>query len=278
MELTDRLVDLLTASAVTELDGGHQARVFQVIDNSGTRRIAKVLDASLVERSDVEMRVGVVAELADLDPRVCRPLAIGSRLVADVALDEDHAGLITCYEYADGTAPNVAEPTDVARMGRALAELHISMRHLPPTSLPPVAPLWTAGSGARRPEQLLHGDFNAGNLRQLDGAVRIFDFDDCGYGPPSFDVSNALYMVLFDAFVNRYAEAYPLFKEAFVGGYCEAAGHDLDDTELNEFVDVRIAVLEHWLDDLPSAPIGIRTATPAWHAFLRSFIDARRSL
>ena len=61
MELTDRLVALLTASAVKELTGGYQARVFQVIDRSGNRRIAKVLDASLVERSDVEMRVNVVA-------------------------------------------------------------------------------------------------------------------------------------------------------------------------------------------------------------------------
>lgn len=91
-------------------------------------------------------------------------------------------------------------------------------------------------------------------------------------------MANALYMVLFDAFVGRDPVAYPMFKEAFVGGYCKTAGHDLDDIELNEFVDVRIAVLEHWLDDLSSAPIGIRTATPAWHAFLRSFIDARRGL
>lgn len=238
-----------------------------------------MLDASLVERGDVEMRVGVVAALADIDSRVCRPLAIGSRLVADVALDEDHAGLLTCFEYAEGAAPNVAEPTDVARMGRALAELHISMSRLPPTPLPPVAPLRTAYPRARGPEHLLHGDFNAGNLRQLDGAVRIFDFDDCGYGPLSFDVANALYMVLFDAFVGWQSEhLYPLFKEAFVGGYCETTGHDLDDTELNEFVAVRIAVLERWLDDLSSAPIGIRTATPAWHTFLRSFVDAQRSL
>lgn len=278
MELSERLVDLLNASAVEELTGGYQARVFQVIDRGGNRRIAKVLDASLVERIDVEMRVDVVAALADLDPRVCRPLAIGSRLVADVAIDEAHAGLITCFEYAEGTAPDLADPNDVARMGQALAELHISMSRLQPTPLPPVAPLRTADRDERRPEQLLHGDFNSGNLRQSDGAIRIFDFDDCGYGPPSFDVANTLYMVLFDAFVDRDPKAYPLFKEAFVDGYRETADHDLDDIELNEFVDARIAILEHWLDDLTSAPIGIRTATPAWHAVLRSFIDARRGL
>ena len=276
MELSERLVDLLAASSVEELTGGYQARVFQVIDRGGNRRIAKVLDASLVERVDVEMRVDVVAALADLDPRVCRPLPIGSFLVADVAIDEDHAGLITCYEYADGTAPDLADPTDVARMGQALAQLHISMKRLPPTLLPPVSALRTAACGARRSEQLLHGDFNAGNLRVLNGAVRIFDFDDCGYGPPSFDVANALYMVLFDTYVDSRPEAYPPFKEAFIGGYCEAVGHELGDTDLNEFIDVRVAVLGHWLDDLSSAPIGIRNATPAWHALLRSFIDARR--
>lgn len=278
MDFSERLADLREASVVEELTGGYQARVFQVIDRGGNRTIAKVQDASLVERTDIEIRVEVVAALADLDPHVCRPLEIGSHLVADVAIDDDHAGLVTCYEYADGTAPDLADPSDVAQMGQALAELHISMSRLLPTPLPPVAPLRAAGRSSRKPDQLLHGDFNSGNLRQLDGAIKIFDFDDCGYGPPSFDVANTLYMVLFDTHVNRNPEAYPPFKEAFVGGYCETAGHDLDDIELNEFVDVRITVLEHWLDDLPSAPIGIQTATPTWHAFLRSFIDTRRDL
>lgn len=278
MELSERLVDLLTAATVQELAGGYQARVFEVTDRTGNRRIAKVLDASSVERIDVEMRVDVVAALADVDSRVCRPIPIGSRLVADVAIDEHHTGLVTSYQYADGTAPDLTDPTDVTRMGQALADLHISMSRLQPTPLPPVAALRTVNRGAPTPVQLLHGDFSSANLRQVDGVIKIFDFDDCGYGPPAFDVANALYMVQFDTFLDHNPEAYSLFKNAFLEGYCATARRGLDDAELNQFIDVRTAALEHWLDDLSSAPVGIRTATPARHALLRSFLDTRHGL
>lgn len=275
MELPERLVDLLAASTVEELTGGHQARVFQLTDHGGNRTIAKVLDAASVERNDVVTRVEIVAALADLDPQVCRPIAIDSRLVTEIAIDVNHTGLITRYEYADGRPPDLADPHDAARMGRALAELHLSMSQLPPTPLPAVAARRMINRDASGPEQLLHGDFNSANVRQLDGVIKIFDFDDCGYGPVAFDVANALYLVLFDTFVNHNPEAYPLFKDAFVGGYCTTSGHDLDDLELNHFVDARIAALERWLNDLHAAPIGIRTATQTWNAVLRLFVDAQ---
>ena len=160
-------------------------------------------------------------------------------------------------------------------MGTTLAELHSSMRQLPPTPLPLVAALRTTSpDGMPDPggHQLVHGDFNAGNLRVTGGVVRIFDLDDCGYGPPTFDVANALYMVLFDAFIQGAVEVYETFRRSFLAGYVDASGSSLPEEYLDQFIDLRVNALRGWLDDLDNAPIGIRTASRSWHATLRSFV------
>jgi Ser/Thr protein kinase RdoA (MazF antagonist) len=184
--------------------------------------------------------------------------------------------LVVCYEHAEGTAPEPSRAADAAVMGRTLAQLHRSMARLPPTGLPVVSALRSVSIDTAEPLQVLHGDFNSTNLRQHDGVVRVFDLDDCGYGPPVFDVANASYMVLFDATVHDTPDVYRAFRARFVSAYCDAAGHTVDDGLVDHYVDLRFAALSGWLDDLDSAPVGIRTASPAWRATLRSVVAAYR--
>jgi len=125
-------------------------------------------------------------------------------------------------------------------------------------------------------DELLHGDFSAANLRVMNGVARIFDLDDCGYGPPAFDVANSLYMVLFDASVHEEMKTYQAFERSFVDGYVSASGPHLAEGSVDRFVDLRVRALASWLDDLDGAPIGIRTASPAWRATLRSFVSGYR--
>ena len=103
--------------------------------------------------------------------------------------------------------------------------------------------------------------------------MRVFDFEDCGYGPPSFEIANTLYMVLFSATVDGEVETYPRFEDALLSGYASGAVGDIDRSAVDRFIDLRVRALVSWLDDLSTAPVGIRNASPAWHGTLRAFVD-----
>ena len=104
-------------------------------------------------------------------------------------------------------------------MGETLAGLHRLLARITPRGIPEVAALRAVRSDVNEEFQLLHGDFNSGNLRRTGPMVRVFDFDDCGYGPRSFEIANALYMVLFDATIEADIERYRTFENAFLNGY-----------------------------------------------------------
>jgi Ser/Thr protein kinase RdoA (MazF antagonist) len=137
--------------------------------------------------------------------------------------------------------------------------------------IPQVAALRTLSLNVDDEFQLLHGDFNSGNLRRDGSVLRVFDFEDCGYGPRSFEIANALYMVLFSSTIANEIPRYRIFEDAFVSGYGTHDGQDVDRRAVDRYIDLRVDALAGWLDDLPTAPIGIRTATPQWHQTLRSF-------
>lgn len=279
MDLAERLVAVLGVAEVEELDGGHQSRVFRVIGRTGLVTVAKVLDASMVDRGELDVRLAVTDALADLHPRVCRPLLTDGRRVTELTSADGGQRYIVCYEFALGTEPDPARAVDAGSMGAALSELHGSMSQIPATLLPVVDALRSVavvGAPELGAHQLLHGDFNASNLRQADGAMKIFDLDDCGYGPPAFDVANALYMVLFDSVTRGTAETYETFRRSFVAGYVSGSGPLLPETSLDHLLDLRVRALALWLDDLDRAPIGIRTASRAWQATLRSFVASYR--
>ena len=99
---------------------------------------------------------------------MCRPLLIDGQRVTELTLADGRAHYAVCFEFAEGTEPDPASAADAGRMGAALARLHLSMSHLPATPLPPVKALRTLSAAdvpATGAHQLLHGDFNASNLR-----------------------------------------------------------------------------------------------------------------
>ena len=268
---------LLGATGVEELGGGYQSRAFRVVLRDGSTAVAKVFDATSVDRAELDARLDVLVALADLDPRVCRPLAVDGEVVAVTGAGRAY---VVCFEHADGRPPDPADPADAARMGTELATLHRSMRRVPSTRLPLVATLRGASAetlslgGAI---QLLHGDFHAGNLRLGPAGLRIFDLDDCGHGPPAFDVANALYMVRFDSIVEGTPAVYESFERSFVTAYARTRGEPFPSAVLTHFIDRRVAALAGWIDDLASAPVGIRAASPEWLATLRAFVETYRS-
>lgn len=275
VDLTRRLAKLVGTTGVREIPGGHQSQVFEVV-RSGQRMVVKVQDASTLDRATLQTRVETVAELATIDPRVCGPVMLDGSLVTTLNGDNGWVRLVTCYQYANGAAPDAASPADAALMGSALAQLHQSMRRLEPKALPLVAALDAVQHEWNGPMQLLHGDFNAANLHRAGGEVRMFDFDDCGYGPVAFDVANALYMVLFDDMTGRQPSVYPSFQEAFLSGYSNDTGEALDPHEVSGFIDLRVTALQSWLSNPATAPVGIRNSPPAWHETLQAFVRRYR--
>jgi Ser/Thr protein kinase RdoA (MazF antagonist) len=59
---------------------------------------------------------------------------------------------------------------------------------------------------------IIHADLVRENVLIHDGAVRIIDFDDCGYGWHMYDLAVALYQ-------NREEAIYPLIEVALLDGY-----------------------------------------------------------
>jgi Ser/Thr protein kinase RdoA (MazF antagonist) len=275
--LRERVQQVAGAVDATAVAGGFQSHVFELAFADGRHAVAKVLDASLIAAAEVLCRVELVAELAASDPRVCAPLSINGRLVNEVVGDGGADALLICFEFADGVAPDERDPSDAELMGSTLAGLHQSLARLAPRSLPRVAALRSNSLDAADDMQLLHGDFNSANLRCNGSAVKVFDFEDCGYGPRLFDLANALYMVLFSATVEDDIDRYRAFAPAFTSGYARGWGGPIDRLQVSRYIDLRVGALAGWVSDLNTAPIGIRTATPQWHATLRSFVTQYES-
>lgn len=272
MGLARSVLELTGAATARELAEGHQSRVFELVFLDGHRLVAKVLDVSVGDMDVVAARVDAVAELADLDPRVCRPVPIGGGLVNVIADDVDRPAVLLCSEFAEGVAFDVASPGDPELMGVTLAGLHRSLARIAGRGIPEVAALRAVRSDVDGEFQLLHGDFNSGNLRRDGSMVRVFDFEDCGRGPRSFEIADALYMVMFPATIEAELERFRTFQDAFLSGYESEDGRPVDRRTVDHYVDLRVRALERWLDDLSTAPIGIRSATPHWHETLRSFV------
>jgi len=255
-----------------ELPGGHQSRVFAA-EHNGDAVVVKLTDGRLAHEA-FHRRLEMTAELAEVDNSVVGPVALDSGIVA--RLD---GWLAVVYGFASGRAPNIGDEDDVRRMASTLASLHRSLARLGSVDLPAVATLAGAALPVDRDgfsrRQLLHGDFSDANLLFSDRRVWIFDFDDCGYGPVEFEVGNTLYMVLFDAAMSSEMERYERFRQWFVDEYRSASGRIVLDELLDKSIKLRVEALERWVDRPETAPIGIRTATPAWRQSLRDFVRSQ---
>lgn len=64
---------------------------------------------------------------------------------------------------------------------------------------------------------IIHADLVRENVLVHEGAIRIIDFDDCGYGWHMYDLAVALYQ-------NRQEPLYPLIEAALLDGYRQLRG------------------------------------------------------
>jgi Ser/Thr protein kinase RdoA (MazF antagonist) len=222
------------------------------------------------------------------------PVGAGGRAVFAPVDGERRRRLVTvAYDFAEGEAPENDRPEVASRMGRSLAELHRAMAALPTYPLPGLAafpPLeriekvaedlgvpvhWLADALPEHqagPPQLLHGDFSSKNMRVTGAGWRIFDFDDCGYGPVELDLANSVYFVLFDATLRHDLDRYHRFRASFVEGYHAATGWAPTDGRIDALLTRRVLTLASWLADPTTAPSGIRTASAEWLATLHDFV------
>ncbi len=257
-----------------ELHGGHQSRIFAA-SCDGDRVVVKLTDSRLVDQT-FQRRVEVTSLLAEIDNSVVGPLATTAGVIVELG-----TWLAVVYPFVVGKTPDVCEEAHVRRMATTMASLHRSLQQLDPVDLPTVAaragtePSPNAAGFGRR--QLLHGDFSSANLLFSERQVRVFDFDDCGYGPIEFEVGNTLYMVLLDAALSSEMERYERFRAWFVDEYRSASGNNVPDELVDESIGLRVQALSRWIDQPESAPIGIRTATPAWRDSLRAFVHSQTS-
>ena len=268
------LSSFLGTHALSQLHGGYQSLVYEAVADDGNLCVAKLRNIADTDRGTLATRMEMVADLAAVDPRICSPLVKNGSYVLDVDV-HGTTKLGTLFEYAEGEIPDDANSTDARLMGAELSKLHSSLRSLPDYELPLVPTLAAAGfKPGQAPLQLIHGDFSSQNLRKAGGSVRIFDFDDCGYGTREFDVASSLYMVLFDAIVKGRDNLYQTFEKAFIDGYiADSTETPLDLDALPTFIDRRVGVLHKWLAEPRMAPTGIRTATPQGRYTLEQFVE-----
>lgn len=255
-----------------EMHAGHQSRVFRATLD-GNPIVVKLSDRRLVDDSFFR-RIDLLASLTGLSASVVAPVPLGSELVN--RLDD---WLVVAYPYLAGKTPDVTVQRDVSELASTLAELHHVLAQHATVELPTLAALRidggpTLGSGFG-PAQLLHGDFSSANALRVNGQVRVFDFDDCGYGPVEFEVGNTLYMVLFDAWMMSNLGKYERFRAWFADSYRAESGRPVTDAALNTAIQIRVSALDCWLTDPVVAPIAIRTSTPKWRDLLRAFVNAQ---
>ncbi len=270
--------------------GGRQSLAVYAAQVDGRHVVVKLLESAVVDRDDLAVRVEVLSRLGAISDMVCTPVPIDGHLISQIAADGVDAVHAVAYQFADGVAPDVDQPDDAWQMGRVLAELHAAMAELRPCGLPGLAAFpppteletvaadlgvptaWLRDEGSR-PQQLLHGDFSSTNLRVANATWRIFDFDDCGYGPVELELANSLYFVLFDAMTGRRRDHYRRFRERLLGGYQDGAGTAPPGAALDALITRRILALAAWLADAATAPPGIRNASDHWHKTLGTFVQ-----
>jgi Ser/Thr protein kinase RdoA (MazF antagonist) len=256
---------------VTELGGGWQSRVFAGEGTTGSLAI-KFTQAHLADVRVMEQRAALVTGLARLDASVVAPVPVCGSLVHSF-----REWLVTATSFIDGDRLEESNTAHSELLGESLAGLHRSMREAPAVDMPRVAALSSdAGHWGRSAEsdQLLHGDFNASNLVLTDAGIRIFDFDDCGYGPIEFDVANAIYMVGFDLWVTEGSMAtLGAFRSAFLAGYSRSSDRTFEDAIIDSLLDSRVMALRRWAANPSAAPMGIRNAPAEWIETLERFVQ-----
>lgn len=257
---------------IDELPDGKQSRVVRALID-GSEAAVKLTSSHLADGNLLTSRMQAVERLGNVHREVVAPIRIGGALVQPIG-----EWFMTATAFITGHELDAGNPRDAKLLGQQLARLHDALAGLDPLEIPPIAALdTTERSQERSGWQLLHGDFSTKNVIATSTMLRVFDFDDCGYGPVEYDVANSLYMELFDSDVNDRPDSYQAFRPAFLDGYGNGSGRPVDMAAIDEMMTARIEALGRWLDDLSTAPIGIRTSSAAWLETLASFVQRNQT-
>ena len=234
----------------------------------GRRTAVKLTDSRFADRSVVASRQIAIESLANRHPNVVPPIRFDGALVQPIG-----SWLMTATPFIEGEQLDESAAGDAELLGRSLALLHEPLRQLDAFEIPPIAALVSTGRAAERScWQLLHGDFSCQNVIVEPTMLRVFDFDDCGYGPIEYDIANSIYMVLFDSDVTNQPDLYETFRPALLEGYANGSGRRINEVAVDEMIGIRIEALGRWLDDLSGAPIGIRSSSLEWLETLAAFV------
>lgn len=222
MQLTEadleRISQSFGLSELTSLDGYENA-VYRA--DRPAPHVIRITHTSRRSVSQIEAEMAFLHRLETAGVAVAAPVEAGDgRLV--VAHDAENSGPVTAVamRFAPGghRPPDAWKHADIRRYGELLGQLHAvsaTMSREPRLDRPDwdsiIMPVVdedlsgshpeiraaieevlaaTAAHPAGGTDQLVHEDAHLGNLFITDdGHITLFDFDDCGYGTPTFDLA-----------------------------------------------------------------------------------------
>lgn len=235
------------AEIESELDWIDALRESGVVDTARTvpaadgRRVAQVATADLGERNVVlfEWLSGITPEPdeQDLRPGFVTLGAVSAHMHGHARGWRAPAGFTRFsweYETTLGAAGHWGRWQDGLGMGPqerdVLGRLDTTLRRR----------LQAYGKGPER-FGLVHADIRLANLLVDGDAVRVIDFDDCGYSWFMYDFATTV------SFIEEHPDV-PALKAAWVEGYRSVAPLDAaDEAELDTFVMLRRLLLVAWI-------------------------------
>ncbi len=235
------------AEIESELDWIDALRESGVVDTARTvpasdgRRVAQVATGELGERNVVlfEWLSGITPEPdeQDLRPGFVTLGAVSAQMHGHARGWRPPAGFTRFswdYETTLGAAGHWGRWQDGLGMGRqegdVLGRLDTTLRRR----------LLAYGKGPER-FGLVHADIRLANLLVDGDAVRVIDFDDCGYSWFMYDFATAV------SFIEEHPDV-PALKAAWVEGYRSVAPlAAADEAELDTFVMLRRLLLVAWI-------------------------------
>lgn len=258
----------------------------------GKTTILKVTDARHRRLEALQIQSEMLKELSSYSSAVCAPIDILHRFPIVELKINDLDFYVIAYPFAKGVTADINNPDHVDLMGTSLAILHNAMNELKLYAFDGIIEMSKSAAiaqvlfqlkGAETilanaikhfedcDMQLLHGDFNAGNLKVNGAQVRIFDFDNCVYGSTSYELAAALYMVLFGQVTQGELSVYHDFKKVFLEAYERTNPSAVDLHVINDLISYRVLLLASWLAQPDNAPLFIRQSSQQWLTTLKQF-------
>lgn len=268
-----------------------QNTVYEAIFDDNTPCIIRVTDSQHRSRTAIAEEIRALNRLSQKCNFICKPLrGPENRFIEELTI-ENEIKYISFFEQAKGQYPDFHLEADVARAATCLAQFHqqsAALQHAYKRRQADRSPFLKAKPDRRYPQMsqlidwqvnlakqagtygLIHGDFNATNIKLNTPQIRLFDFDDCGYHWYAYDIANAIYMFLFDH-RNEALHKVSAFADTFLSAY--ETYRPVNHEEVNQFISYRVCLLNTWLNRPNQGPLVIRTSSQKWITDLKTFVD-----